>query len=141
MIGRGRAESGSAHAWIGLALGVAAALGGLTGCATPPRPPVPAELPFQAAEQLFQLRWALQREPTVVRATGLAGSHADKEFHLTIGLFGVDAEGRIVSRGVTWVQSRFARDPVPFTVALTPTGREARFELRVLESFVTGFRR
>jgi hypothetical protein len=117
------------------------ALAALAGCAAPPRPAAPPELPFQTSDQLFQLRWALQREPTVVRATGLAGSHADKEFHLTIGLFGVDARGAIVSRGVTWVQSRFSREPVPFTVSLAPTGREARFELRVLESFVTGFRR
>ena len=34
------------------------------GCATPARIEVPAELPLVTNDQFFELRWALQREPT-----------------------------------------------------------------------------
>jgi hypothetical protein len=38
------------------------------------------------------------------------------------------------------VQSDFTRQAVPFAVRVTPTGRETRYELRVLDSYVTGIR-
>ena len=55
------------------------------------------------------------------------------EARLTLALFGVDANGRIVSRGTTYVRSDFASQATPFAVELTPIGRETRFELRVLD--------
>jgi hypothetical protein len=50
----------------------------------------------------------------------------------------VDAGGGIVSRGTTYLQSEFDSRSIPFAVELTPTGREASFELRVLSSHVPG---
>lgn len=115
---------------------LAAAIAG----AAPARIEVPAELPLVTNDQLFQFRWALQREPTAARALGLVGVSSNTEFRLTVALFGVDDAGRIASRGQTYVQSDFTRQAVPFAVHVTPTGRETHYELRVLEYYVTGIR-
>jgi hypothetical protein len=40
----------------------------VAGCAAGPRIDVPAELPLRTNDQLFTIRWALQREASVVRA-------------------------------------------------------------------------
>lgn len=104
------------------------------GCAAPAAIAVPAELPLTTREDNFDIRWALQREASVVRGVGVVHSLAGREVTLTLGFFGLDESGRIVSRGTTPVRFRFARDPAPFEVTLTPTGREARFELHVIET-------
>ena len=67
-------------------------------------------------------------------------SSSDTEFRLTLDLYGIDAGGRIVSRGVTYVRSDFNRQAVPFSVEIHPTGQETRYELRVIEYYVTGIR-
>ena len=121
-------------------LSVLVVLAILAGCAAPARIQVPAELPLRLNDQIFAIQWALQREPTVVRAVGLVRPSFDTEARLTLALFGVDTEGRIVSRGTTYLRSEFNRQPIPFAVEVTPTGREARFELRVLDYHVSGFR-
>jgi hypothetical protein len=122
-----------------LGLAIAAAL--LGGCAIAGAPePVPANLPFETHDRGFALRWALEQGPSEARAAGVVTTWTDREFHLTLGLFGLDGAGRIVSRGTTDVQSRFARGPLPFTIRLRPTGREARYEVRVLEVAIGGFR-
>ena len=115
-------------------------LAAVAGCAAAPRIDVPAELPLQTNDQLFTIRWALQREASVVRAVGRISPSFDTEARLTLALFGVDAGGRIVSRGITYLQSDFNRQPIPFAVELTPTGREASFELRVVNYHVPGLR-
>ncbi len=122
---------------------VLAALGlAVGGCAAWARtPPPPGELPLSTLDQHFQLRWRLERDPSRVRAVGLAHSQADREGNLTLVLYGLDAAGRIVSRGMAYVQWQFARDPQPFVVTLTPTGRETRFELRVLNYWLPDFHR
>ena len=122
---------------------VLALLAVASGCAAPAARvdvPVPPELPLVTNDQLFEFRWALQREPSVTRAAGVASVSSHTEFFLTLALFGIDPDGRITSRGQTYVQSDFARRAVPFTVQVTPTGREARYELRVLDYYVTGVR-
>ena len=65
---------------------------------------------------------------------------SDTEFRLTLDLFGIDAGGRIVSRGTTYVRSDFNRQAVPFSRRDHPTGHETRYELRVIEYYVTGIR-
>jgi hypothetical protein len=115
-------------------LSVLAVLTLLAGCATPARIAVPAELPLRTYDQIFAIQWALQRETTLTRAVGLVRSSFGTDFFLTLVLFGVDAEGRIVSRGTTYVRSEFGGQPSPFAVEITPVGRETRFELRVLDS-------
>lgn len=112
----------------------------LAGCAAPARIEVPAELPLRINDQLFAIQWTLQREPTVARAVGLVRPSFDAEARLTLALFGVDTGGRIVSRGTTYLRSEFSRQPIPFAVEVTPAGREARFELSVLDYHVSGLR-
>ena len=121
-------------------LSVVAMLAALAGCAVPPRIEVPSELPLRTNDQLFALQWALQREASVVRAVGRVSPSFDTEARLTLALFGVDAGGHIVSRGITYLRSDFNRQPIPFAVELTPTGREASFELRVLSYHIPGLR-
>jgi hypothetical protein len=115
-------------------------LSALAGCAAPARTAVPADLPYTAREQAFELRWALQREAGAVRAIGLARTLANQEAQLTLGLFGLDGTGRIVSRASDVVRFRFARDDAPFAVALRPTGQETRFELHILGVVLNNFR-
>ena len=110
------------------------------GCASPAPMEVPPELPLVTNDQLFEFRWALQQEPSAARALGRVTVSTNTEFQLTLALFGLDAEGRIASRGTTYVRSDFARQAVPFAVAVAATGRETRYELSVLEYYVTGIR-
>ena len=130
---------GSSHPVLRL-LAVLAMLAAVAGCAAAPRIDVPAELPLQTNDQLFTIRWALQREASVARAVGRVRPSFDAEARLTLALFGVDAGGHIVSRGITYLRSDFNRQPILFAVELTPTGREASFELRVLAYHVPGLR-
>jgi len=121
-------------------LPVLAILWALAGCGETARVEIPAELPLQMHDQLFAIEWALQREPSVVRGVGRVTPSIDSEARLTLGLFGLDADGRIVSRGTAYLQSDFASRSIPFTVTLTPTGRESTFELRVLNYHIPGLR-
>jgi hypothetical protein len=126
------------HAW--RPLPILAALAALAGCAAPARIEVPAELPLRTTDQVFEIRWALQRETARARAVGHVSLSFDTEAQLTLAFFGVDAERRIVSRGTTYLRSEFSREPIPFSVELTPTGRETGFELRVIEYHLPGLR-
>ena len=121
-------------------LPVLAILAALAGCGETPRVEIPAELPLRMHDQLFAIEWALQREPSVVRGVGRVTPSIDSEARLTLGLFGLDAGGRIVSRGTAHLHSDFASRSIPFTVTLTPTGRESTFELRVLDYHIPGLR-
>jgi hypothetical protein len=55
----------------------------------------------------------------------------DDEYWITLAFYGLDAEGRIVSRKSTYVRSTFAFEPIPFSVELVPTGRETSFEVQI----------
>ena len=137
-----RAPSSSPRAsdpalWLLPALALLAAM---SGCAAAARIDVPAELPLQVNDQLFAIRWALQREASVVRAVGRVTPSISAEAQLTLAFFGLDAEGRIVSRGTAYLRSDFGSRSIAFAVELTPTGRESTFVLRVLDSHVPGLR-
>jgi len=97
---------------------------------------VPAELPLVTREDTFDVRWALERRPDAVRAVGIARTLTGRATNLTLGLFGIDENGRLVSQTRTPVRFDFAHGPAPFEMTLRPTGREARFELHVVESNV-----
>src|SRR5712691_8579755 len=103
----------------------------LAGCATPgPIPaPSPADFPMQAADQHFQLHWRLVREGDRVRVEGLMETRAPTVDEVTLVLYGLDREGRIVSRGLAIVRWGFRREPQTFTVTLRPAGTEERFDL------------
>ena len=123
--------------WL-LALGM---LTMLAGCAPGPMSMVPSDLPFTKNEDIFEIRWALQKEATVTRAVGLLNTSNATPLQVTVGLFGLDAQGSIVSRGTSWVRpNSFSSRSLPFSVALTPTGQEARYELRILDYRLPGFR-
>jgi hypothetical protein len=49
-----------------------------------------------------------------------------------VGLFGVDRNGRVVSRGDSEIPGSFGQTTLPFEVSLRPTGREDRFDLVLL---------
>ena len=123
-----------------LALGML--LAAAAGCApSAPMPPIPADLPLTANEDIFTIRWALQKEPTVTRAVGTLTSVNVTPTQVTMGLFGLDSGGSIVSRGTSWVRPPgFGNPPIPFSVELTPTGREVRYDLRVTDYRLPGFR-
>ena len=112
----------------------------LAGCGAAPRVKLPAELPLRSNDQLFTLEWALQRETSVVRGVGRVTPSIDSEATLTLGFFGLDAGGRIVSRGTAYLRSDFSSRSIPFAVELTPTGRESTFVLRVLNYHIPGLR-
>lgn len=126
--------------WRPLLLPVLAILAALAGCGETTRVEIPTELPLRMHDQLFVIEWALQREASAVRAVGRATPTIDSEARVTLGLFGLDAGGRIVSRGTAHVHADFASPSIPFTVSLTPTGRESSFELRVLNYHIPGLR-
>ena len=115
-------------------------LAALAGCGGTTRVEIPAELPLRMHDQLFAIEWALQREASVVRGVGRVTPTIDSEARVTLGLFGLDAGGHIVSRGTAHLHSDFASRSIPFTVSLTPTGRESTFELRVLNYHIPGLR-
>jgi hypothetical protein len=95
---------------------------------------LPADLPNRTDHGQFRLRWALVREPTTVRAVGLMESPTRPVPWATLALFGVDRDGRVVSRGEDEVRAGFGYTSLPFEIVLRPTGREERFELVVVHA-------
>jgi len=116
-------------------------LAALAACAPGPRSVIPADLPLTTREDMFVIRWALQREATVTRAVGLIESAFTTPNQVALGLYGLDAQGRIVSRGTSWIRpSDFGSRSLPFSVELKPTGQETKFGLHVLEYRLPGMR-
>lgn len=81
--------------------------------------------------------WTLAEAPGSVRAAGVLDidGYVDRLEDATVELVGLDAEGRIMSRGVTRLTPRaFVGDRLwPFRLRLTPAGQEMRFAVRVAE--------
>jgi hypothetical protein len=107
---------------------------GTGACSTGPPIAVPADLPNRTDQGEFRFRWALVREAATVRAVGLAESPSRVVSWATLALFGVDRDGRVVSRGDSDLQGGFGRTSFPFEIALRPTGREERFELVLIHA-------
>ena len=118
---------GQAPSWMGMSLWILAL--GTAACAASSPIAVPADLPNRTDLGDVRLRWALVQEPGTVRAVGVAESPNRVVSRTTLGLFGVDQDGRVVSQGQGDIQGTFGSTNGPFEVALRPTGREARFEL------------
>jgi hypothetical protein len=114
--------------WLLLVLLAAGACGGL------PRIAVPPDLPNTTRAQFLALRWALVRETGRVQAVGLAESTSGGQWDAAVALEGVDAEGRVVSRGSGAIRPGFGGGSTPFQVDLVPTGRETDFRLRVVRA-------
>ena len=120
-------STGNVLAWVALGLGVLVL--GTVACAGGVQLAIPAELPNRTDQGEFRFRWALVREPDTVRAVGLAESPNRLVSWARVALFGVDRDGRVVSRGDSEIAGGFGRSSLPFEVTLHPTGREERFEL------------
>jgi hypothetical protein len=118
--------------WLGPLLGVLV-LGAGTWAASASIS-VPADLPNRTDQAGLQLRWALVRDSAGVRAVGLAESPNRSVSWTRLGLYGLDRDGRIVSRGEGDVEDGLDRTSGPFEIALRPTGAEERFELVVLRA-------
>jgi hypothetical protein len=119
--------TGCARGWVALGLVILAL--GAAACAASSAIAIPADLPNRTDQGQFHFRWALIREPAMVRAAGLAESPTRIISWAKLALFGVDRDGRVVSRGESDLWGGFGRTSVPFEIALLPTGREERFEL------------
>src|SRR5262245_42494512 len=119
--------------WVALGLSILAL--GAAACATSPAVAVPSDLPNRSDQGQLQFRWALVQEPSMVRAVGLAESPTRIVAWATVALFGVDRDGRVVSRGQSDLRNgSFSRTSMPFEIALQPTGREQKFELVLLHA-------
>jgi|RhiMetdeSRZDD1v2_1073273.scaffolds.fasta_scaffold193645_3 hypothetical protein len=119
-------------------LSVATLALGLAACAAGSPAPRPGEFPLRSSDQPpFTVSWRLAEAPESVKADGVLdiGGYADRLQDATVELVGLDAGGRVVSRGIDLLVPRaFAGDRLwPFRLQLTPTGREARFAVRVAE--------
>jgi hypothetical protein len=112
---------------------VLAALLIMGGCAELPRIAVPPDLPNTTREQFLTLRWALVRESGRVQAIGQA-EVSGSNWEATVVLEGVDAQGRVVSRGPRVLRPGFGPGPTPFQVELVPAGGETDFRLRVVHA-------
>jgi hypothetical protein len=104
------------------------------GCAGLPRIAVPPDLPNTTREQFLVLRWALVREIGRVQAVGQAESTSGDRWDAAIALEGLDAQGRVVSRGTGAIRPGFGGGPTPFQVDLAPTGGETDFRLLVVRA-------
>lgn len=104
------------------------------GCGELPRIVVPPDLPNTTREQFLELRWALVRESGRVQAVGQAASTSGDRWDAAIALEGLDAQGRVVSRGSGAIRPGFGGGPTPFQVELAPAGGETDFRLRVVRA-------
>jgi hypothetical protein len=105
---------------------------GVAGCAAgATRPPQPADFPVHSRDQIFELDYRIDRHPDRVEAVGLIASRTTRTFRFaTLNLYGVAADGRVVSRGSYVINGTWG-GAQSFSVRLTPTGKEERYELNV----------
>ena len=75
----------------------------LAACAGAPPAPSPGDFPLRASNQPpFVVSWRLTEAPGEVRATGVLDidGYADWLADATVELVGLDADGRVVTRGI-----------------------------------------
>ena len=105
-------------------------LGGCAGAAPTPRP---TDYPLHESWPQLDIHWRLATEVGTTRAAGLVVRRIGPIREARLQLIGLDGAARIVSVSqpvrVSWSGSW---DTEPFAVALTPTGAEQRYEVRVL---------
>ena len=105
----------------------------LGGCAGATPTPQPTDYPLHESWPQLDIHWRLAQEAGTARAAGLVVRRIGPIREARLQLIGLDGTARIVSFSqpalVSW---RGAWDAEPFAVALTPTGTEQRYEVRVL---------
>jgi hypothetical protein len=103
----------------------------LTACAAGAPPARPEDFPLHAHDQIFVLDYRIDRHPDRVEAVGLITARTTTVFRFAVlNFFGVDANGRVVSRKTDTVDGTFG-GPQSFSLALKPAGTEARYQLQV----------
>jgi len=65
---------------------------------------------------------------------GVAEPSSGIPWDAILDLYGLDGQGRIVSRGSSVVRPGFAPGPTPFEVTLVETSRETEFQVHVAHS-------
>ena len=81
----------------------------LTACAAGAPQPRPEDFPLHERDQIFTLDYRIDRKPDRVEAEGLITSRTTASFRFAVvNLFGVAANGRVVSRGTTRSTGRSA---------------------------------
>ena len=105
-------------------------LGGCAGAAPTPRP---TDYPLHESWPQLDIHWRLATEVGTTRAAGLVVRRIGPIREARLQLIGLDGTARIVSFSqpvlVSWSGGW---DAEPFAVALTPTGTEQRYEVRIL---------
>jgi hypothetical protein len=103
----------------------------LTACAAGAPQPRPEDFPLHERDQIFTLDYRIDRKPDRTEATGLITSRTTATFRFAaVNLFGVAANGRVVSRDTYTVNGSFG-GPQSFSLALKPTGEEVRYLVQV----------
>ena len=113
--------SGRMRGWAWLVLTLALAGG---GCAGAPRIDVPSTLPNVTRVDFLRLPRGLRHEGGTARAVGVTEPSSGGPWDATLDLYGLDGQGRIVSRGSSVVRPGFAPGPTPFEVTLVETSRK-----------------
>jgi hypothetical protein len=106
---------------------------GLGGCAGAAPTPQPTDYPLHESWPQLDIHWRLAPEAGTTRAAGLVVRRIDVIRAARLQLIGLDGAARIVSFSqpalVSWSGPW---DAEPFALAVTPTGAEQRYEVRVL---------
>jgi hypothetical protein len=104
---------------------------GLAGCAAGAVPPRPEDFPIHERDGVYTLDYRIDLQPEQIEAVGLVTSRTTLAFRFAhLNLFGVAANGRVVSRGSDRVDGTLGR-PQSFSVRLKPSGEEVRYQLQV----------
>ena len=87
---------------------------------------LPSSLPLTTDDDEWEIHWALQRGPGTVQAVGTVTGVADaaSAAEVTLSLFGIGPDGRIVSRGFTIVEGPF-NEGQRSAIKVNTKGREA----------------
>lgn len=103
----------------------------LAACAAGGPPPRPEDFPLHAHDQIFVLDYRIDRPPARVEAVGLITARTTTVFRFAaLDLYGVDANGRVVSRARDVIDGTFG-GPQSFSLGLEPAGTEVRYQLQV----------
>ncbi len=111
----------------------------LFGCAgvqytsTYPRPPEQFAS-HDVEDPFFDLHWTLERKEDRVVVQGIVtAARVDAIQDVTLEVVGLDPSGQVLSRtlGTTYGGRMSRWQSRPFYIRLRPTGREARFDVRV----------
>jgi hypothetical protein len=103
----------------------------LTACAAGAPQPRPEDFPLHARDQIFVLDYRIDRKPDRVEAVDPITARTMSVFRFAVvNLFGVAANGQVVSRDTYTVNGTFG-GPQSFSLAIKPTGAEVRYLVQV----------